>query len=135
MKFTKKSLKSFSSIASDLKLPRSSLQDQFEEYEYFKEVKGRNHKFRLENAGRKTNSLKIEKEIVKWISEQRFLEIAINSNEIIAKYIQLGPSQKDKNYFSLHSWCFRFLKRYGFSIRIIFRTNNPYFNSTSIYKK
>ena len=45
------------------------------------------------------------------------MEIAINSNEIIAKYIQLDPSQKDNNYFSFHSWYFRFIKRYGFSIR------------------
>ena len=43
---------------------------------------------RLEGAGRKPNSLEIIEEIVKWISEQRRLEIAINSNEIIAKYIQ-----------------------------------------------
>lgn len=54
---------------------------------------------------------------MKWIEEQRRLEIGITTNDIIYKAIQLKDDLKEKNYYTLHSWCHRFLKRYSYSIR------------------
>ena len=82
-----------------------------------KDIKGVNKKFYLPGAERIPETIEIEDKLIKWIEEQRRLEIAINSNEIIYKAIEMDKALADKNYNTLHRWCYRFLTRYCYSIR------------------
>ena len=63
-----------------------------------KVIKGSSSKFNLEGAGRIPDTIDIEEDLIKWVEEQRRLEIAINTNEIIYKAIELDSSLKDKSY-------------------------------------
>ena len=82
-----------------------------------KGIKGANHKFNLEGAGRIPDTIHIEENLMKLVEEQRHLEIAINTNEIINKTIEMDNKLSDKSYYALHCWCYRFLARYSYSIR------------------
>ena len=81
-----------------------------------KDIKGVNKKFHLPGARQISVAIEIEDKLIKWIEEQRRLEIAINSNEIIYKAIEMDKTLTDKNNNTLHRWCYRFLARY-YSIR------------------
>ena len=80
------------------------------------DIKGVNKKYHLPGAGRMPDAIEIEEKLIKWIEEQIRLEIAINSNEIIHKAIQMDKSLGN-NYNALHRWSYRFLSRYCYSIR------------------
>ena len=51
-------------------------------------------KYRLEGAGRNPSTLNIEDDLLKWIGEQRRLEISISTNEIIAKLLKMDPKKR-----------------------------------------
>ena len=51
-------------------------------------------KYRLEGAERNPSTLNIEDDLLKWIEEQRRLEIAISTNEIIAKLLEMDLKKK-----------------------------------------
>lgn len=61
----------------------------------------------------------LEEDLIKWVSEQRRLEIGITTSEIIYKLIELDPSQSPKSFHILQLWCNSFLKRYSYGIRAI----------------
>ncbi len=65
------------------------------------------------NSGGKKNPsyLKIKDKLLCWLNEQRRLEIAITTNEINAKLIELEPNKKENSYHSLQLWSYQFLKR------------------------
>jgi len=60
-------------------------------------LKGTNHKYHLEGEGNIPDTIKIEKQLIKWVEEQRRLEIDINTNEIINKAIELDNTLSDKS--------------------------------------
>ena len=62
-------------------------------------------------------TIEIEEKLIKWIEEQRRLEIAINSNKIISMAKELDKSLENKSFNTLHKWCYRFLGRYCYLIR------------------
>ena len=107
------------SIASELNLSYSSLREWIKQESLITEVKCRQNKFRLKGAGRLPDTEDIEEDLVKWIQEQRRLEIGITTNEIINKSCELLPIQKEKSYHALQIWCLRFLNRHSYSIRSI----------------
>ena len=83
---------------------------------FMKDINGVNKK-NLPGAGRIPETIKIEEILIKWIEEQRRLEIAINSNEIIIKAIEFDKSLENKSFNTLHRWWYRFLGRYCYSNR------------------
>jgi len=48
----------------------------------------------LEGAGRNPSTLNIEDDLLKWIGEQSRLEIAISTNEIIEKLLEMDTNKK-----------------------------------------
>ena len=82
-----------------------------------KDIKGVNKKFHLPGARQISETIEIEDKLIKWIEEQRRLEIAINLNEIIYRAIEMDKTLVDKNYNTLYRWCYLFLARYCYSIR------------------
>ena len=92
--FPKKGLRT---IANELNVPRSSLQEWIKQINFLEDTKGGSHKFRLDGGGRNPNTLDLEGNLIVWISEQRRLGIPINTNTIILKLIEI-----DNNiYFNL----------------------------------
>ena len=61
----------------------------------------------------------IEYKLLNWLDEQRRLEIEITTNEIISKLLELESNKKGNFYHSLELWCYQFLKRNAYGIRII----------------
>ena len=57
--------------------------------------------------------------MIKWVAEQRRLEIGISTNEIIYKLIELDPNENKRSFHALQVWCYAFLRRYGYGIRSI----------------
>ena len=82
------------SISNELDIPKSCLLEWINQYDYLKNLKGSNSKFNLEGADRIPGTINIDEELIIWLEEQRRLEIAINSNEIIYKAIKLDNSLK-----------------------------------------
>jgi len=75
------------SISNELDIPKSCLLEWINQYDYLKNLKGSNSKFNLESADRIPGTINIDEKLIIWLEEQRRLEIAINSNEIIYKAI------------------------------------------------
>ena len=75
------------SISNELDIPKSCFLEWINQYDYLKNLKGSNSKFNLEGADRIPGTINIDEELIIWLEEQRRLEIAINSNEIINKAI------------------------------------------------
>ena len=57
--------------------------------------------------------------MIKWVAEQRRLEIGLSTNEIIYKLKELNPNQNKRSYHALQVWCYAFLRRYSYGIRAI----------------
>ena len=68
----------------------------------------------ITRSWKKTITLGIEEELIKFIIECRHHQIALNSHEIIIKAKILTNG---KSYSSLMEWCYKFLKIAGFFIR------------------
>ena len=71
----------------------------------------------MQGAGKKPITLGIEEELIKFIIEFRHQQIVLNSHEIIIKAKSLTNTLDGKSYSSLMEWCYKFLKRAGFSFR------------------
>ena len=71
-----------------------------------KDIKDANKKFHLSETGRILETIEIKNKLIKWIEEQRRLENAINSNEIIYKVIEMDKTLAEKNYNILHRFHF-----------------------------
>jgi hypothetical protein len=102
-----------------LGVPKTSLIEWIDLFPYLIAEKGGSYRFRLEGAGRLPETLEIEPELLKFIEEQRRLDIGLTTNEIIYKAMELDESLKGKPYSTLHTWCYKFLRRHSFSIRRI----------------
>ncbi len=85
-KFPKKGLRT---IANELNIPLSSLQKWIKQISFLEDTKGGSHKYRLEGGRRNPNTLSLEYDLIIWISEQRRLEIPINTNTIILKLLEI----------------------------------------------
>jgi len=79
--------KGFKSISEELEIPKNCLKEWVQTIDYMNLMKGTYHKYHLEGAGSIPDTIKIEEKLIKWVEEQRYLEIAINTNEIINKAI------------------------------------------------
>ena len=78
-------MKGYRALATKLNIPKTYLLGWIREYDYLKIVKGSSIKFSLEVVGRIPETIAIEEDLIKWVEEQRRIEIAININEIINK--------------------------------------------------
>ena len=111
--------KGIRAIVAELNISYSSLREWIKQKPIILETKCKRNKYRLEGAGKIPNTIEIEEELIKWLEEQRRLEIGLTTNEIINKSLELYPENKNKSYSALHMWCFRFLKRYSYKIRAV----------------
>ena len=105
------------SIAAELEVPRSCLQDWTKKYKCFKDKLDLENKYRLEGAGRNPDTINIEEILIKWVCELRRLNIALSTDEIILKLMELDQKQVNKSFRVLQVWCLSFLKRYSFCIK------------------
>lgn len=111
--------KGYGAIASQLNIPKSCLIEWLKQESYIEQNKNLKNKFRLEGGGRNPSTLLLEDTLIKWVAEQRRLEIGISTNEIIYKLIELDPNQNKRSFHALQVWCYAFLRRYGYGIRAI----------------
>ena len=70
------------SIANELDVPKSSLIEWIKQIPFIDETISATKKYRLEGGGRNLNTMDLEEDLIKWVSEQRRLEIWIKSSEI-----------------------------------------------------
>jgi transposase-like protein len=105
------------SIASELNVPRSCLQDWCNKYKCFKDKVDLENKYRLEGAGRTPESVTVDDVLVKWVSLMRRLGIALSTNEIIIKLMELDKKQINKGFRVLQIWSLTFLRKFAFCIR------------------
>ena len=84
--------------ADQLGVPKTSLIEWIDLFPYLIAEKGGSHRFRLEGAGRLPETLEIEPELLKFIEEQRRLDIGLTTNEIIFKVMELDESLKGKPF-------------------------------------
>ena len=105
------------SIASELNVPRSCLQDWCNKYKCFKDKVDLENKYRLEGAGRNPESITVDDVLIKWVSLMRRLGIALSTNEIIIKLMELDKKQINKGFRVLQIWSLSFLKKFSFCIR------------------
>ena len=70
------------SIANELDVPKSSLIEWIKQIPFIDETISATKKYRLEGGGRNPNTMDLEEDLIKWVSEQRRLEIWIKSSEI-----------------------------------------------------
>ena len=75
------------------------------------------NKCRLKSGGRKADSAEYEEVLIEIIKEGRANDLAITSDEVIAKAIELIPAFSKKSYDALHHWFKRFRIRHSYSIR------------------
>ena len=104
------------SIASELAVPRSCLQEWCKKYKCFKDKLDLENKYRLEGAGRNPHTMTVEEILIKWVCEYQRLDIALSTDEIILKLIELDKKQAIKSFRVLQIWSLSFLKRYSFCI-------------------
>ena len=105
------------SIAAELDVPRSCLQDWCKKYKCFKDKVDLENKYRLEGAGRNPDTMTVEDTLIKWVCEMKRLDIGLSTDEIILKLIELDKKQANKSFRVLQIWSLSFLKRYSFCIR------------------
>ena len=70
------------SIANELDVPKSSLIEWIKQIPFIDETISTTKKYPLEGGGRNPNTMDLEEDLIKWVSEQRRLEIWIKSSEI-----------------------------------------------------
>ena len=74
-------------------------------------------KFKLAGTGRIPYTYEHETDIMKFIKIARAHNIAVNTLDIIKEAIKYYPEMKNKSYSSQMKWCYRFLKRWSYTIR------------------
>ena len=104
-------------VAEIAGVDRSSLRDWIKQKDELLKKDHKQNSFRLQGAGKKPMTIEIEEQLIKFILECRHQQIALNSHEIITKAQSLTDALEGKSYKSLMNWCYKFLKRAGFSIR------------------
>lgn len=72
---------------------------------------------RVKKQGRNYSFLDKELELVSFIDKLREEKVAVTSNMIIAKMLQLKPELKDKSMRALQSMCYRILQKNNYSLR------------------
>ena len=98
--------KAIRDIAAELNLSYSSLREWIKQKLLILENKCKRNKYLLEGVVNIPNTIGIEEELIKWLEEQKRLEIGLTTNEIINKSLELYPENKNKSYSALHMWCF-----------------------------
>jgi DNA-binding transcriptional MerR regulator len=72
---------------------------------------------RIKKAGRNYSFSDKELELINFIDKLREEKVAVTSNMIIAKMLQLKPELKDKSMGALQRMCYRILQKNNYSLR------------------
>ena len=104
-------------MAEEAEVGRASIRNLLKQKEELLKKNYKRDSFRLQGAGKKLITLLIEEELIKFIIEYRYQQISINSQEMIIKAKSLTNALDGKSYSSLMEWCYKLIKRAGFSIR------------------
>jgi len=72
---------------------------------------------RIKKAGRNYSFSDKEMELINFIDKLREEKVAVTSNMIIAKMLQLKPELKDKSMGALQRMCYRILQKNNYSLR------------------
>jgi hypothetical protein len=76
---------------------------------------------RTTHPGPTVSELEFEEEVKQWILEQRGMDIAVRTNDIINHVIQVRPHFYQGVQTKLIKWVYRFLDRHGLSVRRVTR--------------
>ncbi|KAE9341572.1 hypothetical protein PR003_g9918 [Phytophthora rubi] len=69
------------------------------------------------NAGRARSDGDLEEEFAAWILDRRAHELAVSTNQVIAKAVAINPSFRGGNRKAMWKWVYPFLHRHRLSIR------------------
>ena len=86
------------SIANELDVPKSSLIEWIKQIPFIDETISTTKKYRLEDGGRNPSTIDLEEDLIKWVSEQRRLEIGITTTEININLIR-SPMKNNSSKF------------------------------------
>jgi transposase-like protein len=73
------------------------------------------------HKGRKVDDLPFELEMKDWVMEQRSMDIAVRTKDIINHVLRVSPTFKDGSRTKLIAWVYKFLVRHGLSVRRVTR--------------
>jgi transposase-like protein len=73
------------------------------------------------HKGPVVKELEFENELKEWIIQQREMDIAVRTKDIINHAIQVKPSFKNSRRATLVAWVYKFLGRHGLSVRRVTR--------------
>ena len=104
-------------VAEEAGIDRASIRDSIKQKDELMKKDYKLNSFRMQGAGKKPITKELEEELIKFILECRHQRIALISHKIITKAQSLNNSLDGKSYKDLMQWCYKFLKRAGFSIR------------------
>ena len=112
---------SLHSIEEKYGIDRHCIRDWLNNEEKLIIINNKTEKYRLPGGGRLPEYQCIDEELCSYIDYLRAMGIAVSTNQIIVKAIELLPKLKEKSYHSLCNYCYRFLKRKKYSFRKVTR--------------
>ena len=112
---------SLHSVEEKYGIDRHCIRDWLNNEEKLIMVNNKTQKYRLPGGGRHPEYQCIDEELCSYIDYLRAMGIAVSTNQIIVKAIELLPILKEKSYHSLCNYCYRFLKRKKYSFRKVTR--------------
>jgi hypothetical protein len=77
----------------------------------------RNPRARSLNTGRSRDAPALEEEAATWIIDRRRQEIAVTTDQVIAKALAIDPTFRNGHRSAMWSWAYPFLHRHRLSIR------------------
>ena len=106
-------------LAEEAGVDRASIRDRLKQKEELLKKDYKRDSFRLQEAWKKSITLGIEEELIKFIIECKHQQIALNSHEIIIKAKSLTNALDGKSNSCLMEWCYKFLKKSLFMENLI----------------
>jgi hypothetical protein len=73
------------------------------------------------HKGRKVDDLPFELEMKDWVMEQRSMDIAVRTKDIINHVLKVNPTFKDGSRTKMFAWVYKFLVCHGLSVRRVTR--------------
>ena len=109
---------SLHSVENKLNIDRHILRKWKQQESDLKLVKNKDIKFKNRNGGLHKNFSDIqENDICKFITNARKNNLAVSTKSVICYASKINMEFANKNTLTKLKWCYRFLKRMGFSIR------------------
>ena len=112
-------------VEDNFGIARKSLRDWESQKNELEKAKNKYAKFRIK-GNKSSITFEKEEKLIAWINFNRKLGKSITTSIIIIKICELVPEIKLRSISCLYQWCYRFLRRSGYSIRIPSHIGQPY---------